>query len=747
MKYGGAVLVAALCAAFWTSGSTFRMPAAEHLANYASWPFWVFGRPHRLGRQHQTAAELPKVDPEVLHTSVKFGENVIGRLARLEKTLANADVRVRPGSAPHGQLIAGNPVDGALERHRQAQVAVRASQFIADNNCKRFDLKERRCGELVNSLSLDGTDLSAHCDTAVDLECNTTSPFRSIDGSCNNRRHPVWGRSMTAYQRMLRSQYGDGLHQMKKSQSAAAPLPGAREVSATLAADKERPDREATMAVMQWAQFVGLDLAHTPSAKMVFTGSSIACCKPDGGLLPPRSLHPFCAPIPVPADDPVFKGRRCLDYVRSVTAPRPDCKFGPAEQMNQATHWLDLSMVYGTTDDISRGLRAHENGLLQTSDGSLLALSPEPTTDCQLTTKPLGACFKSGDSRVNEQPMLTALHTAWVREHNRVANTLYALNPHWNDERLFQEARRIVVAEYQHITFDHWAPVLLGELYSRQMGLHKADYSENVDPAVRNSFATAALHFLYSMMPGNIQLTESDRRVNSTLRLREHFNKPGVLQKPGRLDQLLRTMATQNAQKVDLIHTEEVTSGLFAGNLGLGADALSLVVQRGRDHGLPGYNDFRAACGLPRMSCIDELADLIPKAVVNQLKTLYASVNDVDLFVGAMAERPADGALVGPTFRCLIGRQLSDTRRADRYFFDLQDQAGSFTPEQLTNIRKTSLARVFCSNGDQIKFMQRNVFLAPRTKGSLAGDTQDASVARCSDLPDLDLSPWREQSV
>lgn len=77
----------------------------------------------------------------------------------------------------------------------------------------------------------------------------------------------------------------------------------------------------------------------------VFTGSSIACCKPDGGALPPRSLHPFCAPIPVPANDPVFTGRRCLDYVRSVTAPRADCKFGPAEQVRflLVTSWNSVS--------------------------------------------------------------------------------------------------------------------------------------------------------------------------------------------------------------------------------------------------------------------------------------------------------------------------------------------------------------------------------------------------------------------
>ena len=64
--------------------------------------------------------------------------------------------------------------------------------------------------------------------------------------------------------------------------------------------------------------------------------------------------------------------------------------------------------------------------------------------------------FSTGDSRANEQPGLTAFHTVWVREHNRLAKELSYLNPHWDDERLFQEARKINIAEMQHITYNEW---------------------------------------------------------------------------------------------------------------------------------------------------------------------------------------------------------------------------------------------------------------------------------------------------
>jgi hypothetical protein len=94
-----------------------------------------------------------------------------------------------------------------------------------------------------------------------------------------------------------------------------------------------------------------------------------------------------------------------------------------------------------------------------------LPLLPAATYKADLCRGQAGhiRCFHAGDKRVNEQPGLIALHTIWLRAHNKIATELSHINPHWRDERLYQETRRIIGAILQHITFREFLPIVLGK--------------------------------------------------------------------------------------------------------------------------------------------------------------------------------------------------------------------------------------------------------------------------------------------
>jgi peroxidase len=106
---------------------------------------------------------------------------------------------------------------------------------------------------------------------------------------------------------------------------------------------------------------------------------------------------------------------------------------------------------------------------------------------------------------------LAAIHTLWAREHNRVARKLAEMNPDWSEESLYQEARRIVVAEIQHISYKEWLPLLIGKRYARAIGLDvaanysTATYSSYNDPSISNEVATAAMRFHESLKQGRLR--------------------------------------------------------------------------------------------------------------------------------------------------------------------------------------------------------------------------------------------------
>lgn len=111
----------------------------------------------------------------------------------------------------------------------------------------------------------------------------------------------------------------------------------------------------------------------------------------------------------------------------------------------------------------------------------------------------------------------------------------------------------------------------------------------------------------------------------------------------------------------------ELTEQLFTIAHAVALDLAAINIQRGRDHGLPEYNAYRAKCGLRVAETFDDLrGEISSQAVRDKLKEMYGHPGNVDLWVGGILEDQVDGAKVGPTFRCLLVEQFKRLRDGDR---------------------------------------------------------------------------------
>ena len=162
-------------------------------------------------------------------------------------------------------------------------------------------------------------------------------------------------------------------------------------------------------------------------------------------------------------------------------------------------------------------------------------------------------------------------------------------------------------------------------------------------------------------------------------------------------------------------------------------------MQRGREHGQPGYNTFRKACGLTPLHSWKDVERVLSTQTASKFQFLYEHPDDIDLFVGGIMETHLPGGSVGPTFACIIAEQFHNLRYGDRFwpfFFtrsgnDPELGPGFFLPQQYSML-DVSLARVICDNTDGIELIPRWPLSAQR------------NLVPCSDLPRMDLGLWKE---
>ncbi|MCH7950628.1 MAG: peroxiredoxin [Candidatus Dadabacteria bacterium] len=504
---------------------------------------------------------------------------------------------------------------------------------------------------------------------------------RSIDGSGNNLQDPLMGATFIELLRLVFSDYADGISEIPE-----AGLPSARVVSNIVSSQDELiPNTlNASDYIWQWGQFVDHDIGLTD------------------GVNPPEP-----ADIPVPAGDPFFDpldtGTQVIAFNRSVFDTSTGTGIdNPRQQINKITAWIDASNVYGSDVERAIALRTNDGtGRLDTSAGDLLPFNTEGLPN---DGGPDPSLFLAGDVRSNEQVGLTSMHTLFVREHNRYVEELAAERPGLSGDRLYERGRRFVGALMQAITYNEFLPALLGE------GAIPAynGYNPNVNASIANIFSAAAYRFGHSML--NPEILRLDQNLNvipeGNLPLRDAFFTPETITDEGGIDPILRGLAKQIAQRVDPFIIDAVRNFLFGPPGSGGLDLAALNIQRGRDHGLPKYNDTREQMGLTRVESFQDISS--DPEIQMRLEDAFGNVDDIDIWTGGLSEDLVPGSHLGELFHLIIKIQFESLRDGDRFWYERK-----LSGAELQEVQVTQLSDVIRRNTSIGFELQDNVFLVP----------------------------------
>ena len=513
---------------------------------------------------------------------------------------------------------------------------------------------------------------------------------RSISGYGNNIAHPDWGSAYSEKPELVGTSFADGV-----SAPTGMERTNPREISNILFTQDGLIDNDLTLSSFTWVfgQFVDHDIT------LVFNGNT----------------EPLM--IPVPAGDPWFDpagtGQVIIPFMRSGEMGGTGTGVeNPRKYANAVTSFVDGSNIYGSEEYTAAWIREYFDGKLKISDEGLLPFNTKDGTfnspleeAAPHMENPVGIAkklFVAGDVRANENPLLLAFHTLFAREHNRQCETLKDIHPDWNDEQLYQKARKITSGILQQITFNEWLPA---------MGIYLPEYQgydPNVNPGIYNVFSAAAFRLGHTLLTSEILRMEKDGSdiMQGHIFLKDAYFNPMAVYTDGGIEPLFQGMATQLQQDLDCKVVDDVRNFLFGAPGAGGLDLAAINIQRGRDRGLPDFNSIRVALGFDRYNSIDEITNSAELALF--LKEVYSDVNDIDPWVGFLAEKHMEGAMCGETIMAIMEAQFGALRDGDRFYFE-NDQG--LTEAELAEIRSTSLYDVIMRN-TTIELMQTEVFKA-----------------------------------
>ncbi|MDH3650528.1 MAG: hypothetical protein OEQ53_12660, partial [Saprospiraceae bacterium] len=510
---------------------------------------------------------------------------------------------------------------------------------------------------------------------------------RSIDGTLN---HPVffWGSAFSEVANKAPLSYDDGI-----SSPAGRERPNPRAISNTIFNQQESANDPLGLSAYAWiwGQFIDHDIVLSPDTE----DESMDILVPKGD----------------PHFDPDGTGQVLIPMFRSTYNRNTGTSSeNPRIHLNGITSFIDGSGVYGSIQSRASWLRTFSGGKLKTSTGNLLPFNTltgevdgEVDPDAPFMAMPIphiDKWFVAGDVRANENPNLTALHTIFMREHNRLCDIIAMEHSDWDDEQIYQKARKLVGAIIQSIVYEEWLPSLGAELQSYK------GYEIVVNPSILNEFAAAAYRYGHSTISAELPRMDNAGNVvpKGNILLRDAYFNPKVITEVGGIEPYLIGACTEVEQDVDCKVIDDLRNFLFGPPGAGGLDLAALNINRGRDRGLADYNTTRSAYGLNSLTDFNQItADPLMSQL---LQDVYGDINDIDLWVGLLAEDHMERALFGPTLMQIMQEQFTNLRAGDRFYYENDP---NLTDEEKDDIASTLLSDVIQRNTG-ISFIPEYIF-------------------------------------
>ncbi|XP_071549834.1 dual oxidase 2-like isoform X2 [Panulirus ornatus] len=395
---------------------------------------------------------------------------------------------------------------------------------------------------------------------------------------------------------------------------------------------------------------------------------------------------------------------------------------------------MDGGLVYGTAKGWADVLRTFSNGSLaprgllawhdqlgrnfpaQNTQRLPMANPPAPTNHSQYVDRGFTATvdrfFKLGNPRGNENPFLLTFGIMWYRWHNHIASYLDRKHPDWSDEKVFNEARKWVIATYQSITLYDWLPK-----YVRAQPESYQGYKPTTDPQVSNVFQSAAMRFGHTLVTPGVHLRDRSRdqcgTEGFTLDITQGHNSAGVrtcnsfwrspelfTSNAENFEKFLMGLSSQSAEREDNVIVNDLRGRLFGPLEFSRRDLMAINIQRGRDHGLPDYNTARKLFGLPSLDSLNtdefktKTGSQVSNDVIERLAAVYNSnPNHVDIWSGGLLET-TNGP--GQLFSRITLDQFQRIRDGDRFWFE-NTQNNLFTPEERRRLRQVKIVDIVLS--------------------------------------------------